>query len=223
MAIRGTDIIAVVRQRSAHCSLVDAKASAADQPFSPSPSSSLKAASSANYKVLVPAQGEGIDFDIRHLSVNPTGKLLACVGDSRSLSSSCHGQDTPSMWTDKSSAVPFRSSILSLCALGCHCSKADWHPWAKAAPRFCSHRRCLLREYDVAKDTEEPQQTASFLPLNSTTYSYRSGLAQQHLASALLAVQAARGFGLTADDDDATTAVSFSLCVSDTPVPRSTP
>ncbi|SPO19996.1 uncharacterized protein UTRI_00387_B [Ustilago trichophora] len=237
MAVRGTDLIAIVDNEVRITSLVDAKASAANQPSSPSPSSSVKAHSSAPYRVLVPGQGSDIDFDIRHLSINPTGKLLACVGDSQ-ITLIVMPRSGYTKHVDREivcrtvPVAPYYHSAHSDAAV----SKVDWHPWGESGTSLLVLTEDgLLREYDVAKDTEEPQQTASFLPLQTVAASQRSrsrsatpGFASSPVASrssdnvGAFAVQASRGFGLSADDDDATTAVSFSLCVSDAPFPRST-
>ncbi|KAJ1030336.1 hypothetical protein NDA16_001246 [Ustilago loliicola] len=121
-------------------------------------------------------------------------------------------------------------------------SKVDWHPWGEnGTSLLVLTDDGLLREYDVAKDTEEPQQVASFLPLGtvaapqrsrsrSATPSYASrNHASSPMASrsstnyAASASRTSRGFGLSAEDDDATTAVSFTLCVSESSLSRSTP
>ncbi|CBQ67735.1 conserved hypothetical protein [Sporisorium reilianum SRZ2] len=228
MTVRGTDLIAVVDNQVRIASLVDAKVSAANQPLSPSPSSSFKAASPASYKVLVPAQGSKIEFDIRHLSINPTGKLLACVGDSQVtlivLPRSGYTKHVDREIVCRTVPVaPYYHSAHSDSAV----AKVDWHPWGEnGTSLLVLTEDGLLREYDVAKDTEEPQQTASFLPLQSTSTTQRSrsrsatpSLYSRNADSSL----APRSFGVSADDDDATTAVSFSLCVTNTPQPRSTP
>ena len=235
MAVRGTDLIVIVDNEIRIASLVDAKASAANQPLSPSPSSSIKAHLSASYKVLVPGQGSDINFDIRHLSINPTGKLLACVGDSQ-IALIVMPRSGYTKHVDRDivcrtvSVAPYYHSAHSDAAI----AKVDWHPWGESGTSLLVLTEDgLLREYDVAKDTEEPQQTASFLPLATATASHRSrsrsatpGFASSPVASKhnahTSAIQASRGFGLSADDDDAATAVSFSLCVSDAPLPRAT-
>lgn len=228
MTVRGTDLIAVVDKQVRIASLVDAKASAASHPLSPSPSSSFKPASSASYKVLVPSQGDTIEFDIRHLSINPTGKLLACVGDSQItlivLPRSGYTKHVDREIVCRTVPIaPYYHSAHSDAAV----SKVDWHPWGEnGTSLLVLTEDGLLREYDVAKDTEEPQQTASFLPLHhaAATQRSRSRSATPSLSSRNPDSSVApRSFCVSADDDDATTAVSFSLCVTNAPQPRSTP
>ncbi|TKY90562.1 hypothetical protein EX895_000560 [Sporisorium graminicola] len=230
MAVRGTDLIVVVDNQVRVASLVDAKVLAANHPLSPSPSSSFKSTSPASYKVLVPAQHDTIDFDIRYLSINPTGKLLACVGDSQItllvLPRSGYTKHVDREIVCRTIPVaPYYHSSHSDAAV----SKVDWHPWGESGTSLLVLTEDgLLREYDVARDTEEPQQTASFLPLHnvSATHHSRSRSATPSLSSrnhdSSLAGQT-RTFGVSAADDDATTAVSFSLCVTNNPQLRSTP
>lgn len=243
MTVRGTDLIAVVDNEIRIASLVDAKASASSQPLSPSPSSSFKSNLSASYKVLMAAQGDAIDFDIRYLSINPTGKLLACVGDSQ-ITLIVMPRSGYTKHVDREIAcrtvpvAPYYHSAHSNAAV----AKVDWHPWGEnGTSLLVLTDDGLLREYDVAKDTEEPQQVASFLPLNTVAASQRSrsrsatpSLTSRDQASSPIANRSAshhaasvshtsRVFGLSAEDDDATTAVSFTLCVNESPLSRSTP
>ncbi|SNX81648.1 uncharacterized protein MEPE_00353 [Melanopsichium pennsylvanicum] len=227
MAIRGTDLIVVVHNEVRIASLVDAKASASNQPLSPSPSSCFKTHSSASYKVLVPAQDAAIDFDIRHLSINPTGKLLACVGESQItlmvMPRSGYSKHVDRQIVCRTVPVgPYYHSIHSDVAV----SKVDWHPWSEAGTSLLVLTEDgLLREYDVAKDTQEPQQMASFLPLAAATASHRSrsrSTTPGFDTVKTCITQTFRGFGVSAEDDDATTAVSFSLCVTDASLPRAT-
>ncbi|SPC65387.1 uncharacterized protein UHOD_00514 [Ustilago sp. UG-2017b] len=243
MMVRGTDLIAVVDNEIRIASLVDAKASAANQPLSPSASSSFKTYSTSSYKTLVAAQGPLVDFDIRHLSINPTGKLLACVGDSQ-IALIVMPRSGYTKHVDREIAcrtvptAPYYHSAHSNAAV----SKVDWHPWGEnGTSLLVLTDDGLLREYDVAKDTEEPQQIASFLPVDTGAASQRSrsrsatpAYTSRNNASspiagrsstnnAASAAHTSRGFGLSAEDDDATTAVSFSLCVSETPLSRSNP
>lgn len=223
ITIRGTDLIVVVDNEVRIASLVDAKASAANQPISPSPSTSSKSA--LTYKVLAPAPDTLIDLDIRHLSINPTGKLLACVGDSQ-ITLIVMPRSGYTKHVDREivcrtvPVAPYYHSAHSNAAI----SKVDWHPWGEnGTSLLVLTEDGILREYDVAKDTEEPQQTASFLPISIITASQRSRSRSTTPCFNDPTFQSARGgFGLSADDDDATTAVSFSLCVTDTPFPRST-
>ncbi|GAC95565.1 nuclear pore complex protein [Pseudozyma hubeiensis SY62] len=233
MTIRGTDLIAIVDNEVRIASLVDAKASASNQPILPSSSSSTRLGSHFAYKVLVPPQGTSIDFDIRNLSINPTGKLLACVGDSQ-ITLLVLPRTGYTKHVDREiacrtvSVAPYYHSAHSNSAV----VKVDWHPWGEnGTSLLVLTDDGLFREYDVAKDTEEPQQTASFLPRQSSSAGHRSrsrsatpGLAPHTRSSSFAANTtgpSVRGFGLSADDDDATTAVSFSLCVTNTPSPRS--
>lgn len=242
MAVRGSDLITVVDNEIRIASLVDAKASASDPPLSPIPTSSFKTHSAASYKVLVPGQSPAIDFDIRHLSVNPTGKLLACVGSSQ-ITLIVMPRSGYTKHVDREivcrmvPVAPYYHSAHSVAAI----SKADWHPWGEnGTSLLVLTEDGLLREYDVAKDTDEPQQTASFLPVTTVSALQRSrsrsatpaSASRQHASSPIAvrssvdpntsSFQPTRGTGLSADDDAATTAVSFSLCVLDTPLPHAT-
>ncbi|KAJ9476840.1 Nuclear pore complex protein [Pseudozyma hubeiensis] len=233
VTIRGTDLITIVDNEVRIASLVDAKACASNQPILSSSSSSTRPGSHFAYKVLVPPQGTSTDFDIRHLSINPTGKLLACVGDSQ-ITLLVLPRTGYTKHVDREivcrtvSVAPYHHSAHSDSAV----VKVDWHPWGEnGTSLLVLTDDGLLREYDVAKDTEEPQQTASFLPIQSSSAVNRSrsrsatpGLAAHARSSSLAGNTtgpSVRGFGLSAEDDDATTAVTFSLCVTNTPSPRS--
>lgn len=229
MSVRGTDLIAVVDNEVRIASLVDVKASASNQSIVPSCSSSTKLPSSCSYKVLVPGQGIKIGFDIRSLSINPTGKLLACVGDSQItlmvLPRSGYMKHVDREIVCRTVPIaPYYHSAHSETSV----AKVDWHPWGEnGTSLLVLTEDGLLREYDVAKDTAEPQQTASFVPVQarSVIQRSRSRSATPGLAShpdAFSAGHGIRSFGLSAEDDDATTAVSFTLCVANTPSPRST-
>lgn len=237
MVVRGTDLIVAVDNEVRIASLVDAKASAATPAALASRSSSFGAMSSTSYKVLVPAQGPAIDFEIQHLSLNPTGKLLACVGASQ-ITLLVMPRSGYTKHVDRTVAcravpiAPYYHSAHSDAAV----AKVDWHPWGESGTSLLVLTDDgLLREYDVAKDTEEPQQTASFLPIQPTPNAQRSrsrsatpNLATHNRSSSPIASRsssnfgASGGFGLSAEDDDATTAVSFALCVNEASLARST-
>lgn len=114
-----------------------------------------------------------VTFDIKHMVVNPTGKLLAAVGVrqvavvvlprlgiTKTTSSRI---ECSSMQIGEYYHVPGSSRI----------TKVDWHPWGEGgASLLVLTGDGQLREYDVAKDPSEPQQTVELLapPQNKLKY-----------------------------------------------------
>ncbi|KAN0063116.1 hypothetical protein ACQY0O_004279 [Thecaphora frezii] len=163
MAVRNTDLVLVVDNTIRIASLLDAKASLSARPMSPSPSSSSPHLA---YKTLDPTDPSHLRFDIRHILVNPTGKLLAVVGEHTVsilvMPRSGYTKQVGAHISSRSVPVgPYYHSVHSFSRI----AKVQWHPWGEAGTSLLVLTDDgLLREYDVARDTEEPQQTASFLP-----------------------------------------------------------
>ncbi|PWZ02689.1 hypothetical protein BCV70DRAFT_196935 [Testicularia cyperi] len=249
MTTRGTDIVVVVNNEIRMASLVDAKASVSTTPLSPSPSSSALPPNPAlSYKTLVSSsEPSHLGFEVQHLSVNPTGKLLACVGEDQIaivvLPRSGYTKHVERTITCRTAAIgAYYHSAHAATGI----VKVTWHPWGDAGTSLLVLTDdAVLREYDIAKDTEEPQQTLSFVPTTSaapptsaasqrarsrsatpTAASLMAGSSPMPTrirggfgspAPARLSSPSSYAGGLTAEDDDATTAVSFSLCISQAP------
>ncbi|EPQ28790.1 uncharacterized protein PFL1_03593 [Pseudozyma flocculosa PF-1] len=245
MAVRNTDLILAANGEVRIASLLDAKASVKHQPMSPSPSTS---SSGLSYKVLEPTDPAHIDWEIRHLLVNPTGKLLAVVGEYTVtllvLPRSGYSKQVGGEIASRSVPVaPYYHSVHGLNRI----AKVQWHPWGEAGTSLLVLTDDgLLREYDVSRDTEEPQQVVSLLPRTHTSgashlhsrsrsatptaaslaasiYSSPVPFRKGQEASAASPSRSRAGtpgihssFGLTADDDDSRIAVSFTLCITQT-------
>ncbi|PWN47778.1 hypothetical protein IE53DRAFT_381867 [Violaceomyces palustris] len=160
LAIRNTDLLLCqpATNQIRIASLIDAKASAS--------ASSSSSSHQTYYKVLTPSQPSHLDFKVRHISVNPTGKLLAIVGDQRLsilvLPRSGYSKHVGSDIQVRSAPVgPYYHSDHATSAI----AKVQWHPWGEGGTSLLVLTQDgTLREYDVARDTEEPQQSVSFLP-----------------------------------------------------------
>ncbi|KAH7343719.1 hypothetical protein B0J17DRAFT_643651 [Rhizoctonia solani] len=114
-----------------------------------------------------------VTFEIKHMVVNPTGKLLAVVGGrqvavvvlprpgiTKTLSTRI---ECSSIQIGEYYHVPGSSKI----------TKVDWHSWGEGgASLLVLTSDGLLREYDVSKDPSEPQQTVELLapPQNKLKY-----------------------------------------------------
>ncbi|CAE6428052.1 unnamed protein product [Rhizoctonia solani] len=114
-----------------------------------------------------------VTFEIKNMVVNPTGKLLAVVGArqvavvvlprpgiTKTLSTRI---ECSSIQIGEYYHVPGSSKI----------TKVDWHPWGEGgASLLILTSDGQLREYDVSKDPNEPQQTVELLapPQNKLRY-----------------------------------------------------
>ncbi|CAE6426563.1 unnamed protein product [Rhizoctonia solani] len=114
-----------------------------------------------------------VTFEIKHMVVNPTGKLLAVVGGrqvavivlprpgiTKTLSTRI---ECSSIQIGEYYHVPGSSKV----------TKVDWHSWGEGGTSLLVLTSDgLLREYDVSKDPSEPQQTVELLapPQNKLKY-----------------------------------------------------
>ncbi|KIK96958.1 hypothetical protein PAXRUDRAFT_137283 [Paxillus rubicundulus Ve08.2h10] len=158
MALKDTDLIVAVGTEIRITSLGDTK---------------LGRSTRKSYKVL---HAPNVDFEIRQLALNPSGKLLAVTGAyqvavvvlpragySKLVSSSidCRAVQVGQFYHGTTSSAPI--------------AKVEWHPWGEAGSTLMVMTvDGKLREYDISVDSEEPQQVLSFIPEKKS----RSYLAQ---------------------------------------------
>ncbi|GAB1519998.1 hypothetical protein RhiTH_003071 [Rhizoctonia solani] len=114
-----------------------------------------------------------VTFEIKHMVVNPTGKLLAAVGRrqvavvvlprpgvTKTMSTRI---ECSSIQIGEYYHVPGSSKI----------TKVDWHPWGEGgASLLVLTSDGQLREYDVSKDPNEPQQTVELLAPSQSKLKY---------------------------------------------------
>ncbi|QRW16097.1 nuclear pore complex protein [Rhizoctonia solani] len=114
-----------------------------------------------------------VTFEIKHIVVNPTGKLLAVVGRrqvavivlprpgvTKTMSTRI---ECSSIQIGEYYHVPGSSKI----------TKVDWHPWGEGgASLLVLTSDGQLREYDVSKDPNEPQQTVELLARSQSKLRY---------------------------------------------------
>ncbi|KAF8709136.1 Nuclear pore component, partial [Rhizoctonia solani] len=114
-----------------------------------------------------------VTFEIKHMVVNPTGKLLAVVGRrqvavvvlprpgvTKTMSTRI---ECSSIQIGEYYHVPGSSKI----------TKVDWHPWGEGgASLLVLTSDGQLREYDVSKDPNEPQQTVELLVPSQSKLKY---------------------------------------------------
>ncbi|KAF8631152.1 hypothetical protein AX15_002498 [Amanita polypyramis BW_CC] len=112
-----------------------------------------------------------VQFDIHHIALNPSGKLLAVAGGyqvavivlprstfTRLVSDTidCKSVQIGQYYHASDASVPI--------------AKVDWHPWGEAGSTLLVVTiDGKLREYDISIDTEEPQQILSFMPEKKST------------------------------------------------------
>lgn len=124
-----------------------------------------------------------------------------------------------------SSHIPVKAHKIGTFYHNSHTPKAEhivstqWHPWSKRSTSLL----VLLRngtffEYDVARDTSEPQQTLNLLPRSARVASPRFGLGSR--SRSIRFGQSSSNNGLDDDDDDddeeeEASAVSFTLGIGD--------
>ncbi|CEL59627.1 Nucleoporin nup82 OS=Schizosaccharomyces pombe (strain 972 / ATCC 24843) GN=nup82 PE=3 SV=1 [Rhizoctonia solani AG-1 IB] len=114
-----------------------------------------------------------ITFEIKHMVVNPTGKLLAAVG-SRQVAVIV----LPRPGVTKTTSTRIECSSIQIGEYyhvpgSSRITKVDWHPWGEGgASLLVLTSDGQLREYDVSKDPNEPQQTVELLspPQNKLKY-----------------------------------------------------
>ncbi|KAF8165176.1 hypothetical protein B0H34DRAFT_648691 [Crassisporium funariophilum] len=107
-----------------------------------------------------------LQFEIHHISLNPSGKLLAVAGAFQVavivLPRAGYSRLVPELIDCKSIQVgQFYHAASSSAAI----AKIDWHPWGEAGSTLLVMTvDGKLREYDISVDTEEPQQVLTFVP-----------------------------------------------------------
>ncbi|KAI0053097.1 hypothetical protein FA95DRAFT_1552989 [Auriscalpium vulgare] len=115
------------------------------------------------YKVL---HTPNIQFEIQHMALNPSGKLLVVAGAHQvavvvlprpgfmrlvPATIDCKSIQVGQFFHASTTAVPV--------------AKVDWHPWGEAGSTLMVMTiDGKLREYDISVDTEEPLQVVSFVP-----------------------------------------------------------
>ncbi|CAE6397697.1 unnamed protein product [Rhizoctonia solani] len=121
------------------------------------------------YKIL---STPNVTFEIKHMVVNPTGKLLAVVG-SRQVAVIV----LPRPGIAKTTSTRIECSSIQMGEYyhvpgSSRITKVDWHPWGEGGTSLLVLTSDgQLREYDVSKDPNEPQQTVELLsPQNKLKY-----------------------------------------------------
>nr|GAT54001.1 predicted protein [Mycena chlorophos] len=107
-----------------------------------------------------------LQFDIRQIALNPSGKLLAVAGDCQVgvvvLPRSGYARLLP----DKIDCKSLQIGQFYHAAKGsARIAKIQWHPWGEAGSTLMVMTEDgKLREYDISVDAEEPQQVLWFVP-----------------------------------------------------------
>ncbi|KAJ3778424.1 hypothetical protein FB446DRAFT_714174 [Lentinula raphanica] len=148
MVLRDTDLILASGRELRITSLAESK---------------VRQSHTKSYKIL---HTPNIQFKIDQLALNSNGKLLAVAGAFQVAvvvlpragyfrlvpeTIDCKSIQIGQFYHGSDSAVPI--------------AKIDWHPWGEAGSTLMVMTLDgKLREYDISVDTEEPQQTLSFVP-----------------------------------------------------------
>ncbi|KAG9099424.1 hypothetical protein FRC06_005294 [Ceratobasidium sp. 370] len=147
MCVRGPDLFLAVGQQIRMLPLKDVKESESNE--------------DVPYKVL---STPNVTFEIKHMVVNTTGKLLAVIG-ARQIAVVI----LPRPGVAKTSSTRLECSSIQIGEYyhipgSSRITKVDWHPWGEGgASLLVLTSDGQLREYDVAKDPGEPQQTVDLL------------------------------------------------------------
>lgn len=176
LATRGTDLIAVVQNELRITSMSHLKRTVEHD-----------GTSEGVYKTLV---GEHLDFPIQAIYVNPTGKLLAVVGTHSLVLVILPRRG---YMHQVGSTLPVKTVRIGAYYHAPHANapiaQCRWHPCgADGASLVVLTDDAIVREYDVSRDVDEPQQTIAALPRRTRASSVFS-----------------------AEDDDNSLAVSFSF------------
>ncbi|PKI85212.1 hypothetical protein MVES1_001181 [Malassezia vespertilionis] len=178
LAMRGTDLIAVVQNEVRITSLAQAKRALSDE-----------RGEALAYKVLTDPL---LDFTICQVLVNPTGKLLAVVGKYSIVLFAL-----PRRGYMKQVGARVRTKAVRIGAYyhdshGCGpIAQCAWHLLGReGASLVVLTEDAILREYDVGRDADEPQQTIACLPSASALHTRAM---------------------FSADDDDGACAVAFAF------------
>ncbi|WFD41797.1 hypothetical protein MPSI1_000433 [Malassezia psittaci] len=155
LAVRGMELIVVVQNEIRFTSLAQAKRALS--------SGDDYEANALLYKVLT---SEVLTFEIKGIMVNPTGKLLLVHGSSEVVilllpRRSC----LQSVGTD-CGVKGMRVGSFFHAPKGCSpIAQCGWHPRGQdGASLIVLTADALLREYNVLRDLEEPQQTLECIP-----------------------------------------------------------
>lgn len=142
-----------------------------------------------------------LDFSITQIIVNPTGKLLAVVGENvlamLILPRRGYLKQVGRVYAVKAMRIgsyyhaPHGTAQLAQCA---------WHPFGRdGASLVALTEDGLVREYDVLRDIDEPQQTTVGLPDASTSRSATAFSAEDHDAGLAVAFSLLDGGSAEAD------------------------
>lgn len=177
LAVRGTELIVVVQNEVRLTSLAHAKRAL----------SGADAAPPLPFKVLA---SDTLDFPITGLAVNPTGKLLAIYGSHEVVMAILPRRGYLQQVGAACAVKALRVGAYYHAPHGCApIAQVAWHPLGRdGASLLVLTDDALLREYDVLRDLDEPQQTIACVP----------DAGKAHAA-------------LSAEDEDASCAVAFAL------------
>lgn len=193
LAMRGTDWLLVVQNELRMTSMAHAKRAIEED----ATKSDRDRTALLSYKVLT---SELLDFPIQSIHVNPTGKLLAVVGIyslvivilprrgyMKQVGVKC---PVNAIRVGSYFHAPHGSSPIAQCR---------WHPYGlDGASLVVLTEDAMVREYNVVKDIDEPQQTMAVLGQATTLKSTSSS-------------SSSSAFLLSAEDEDEKTAVSLSF------------
>ncbi|KAF8528785.1 hypothetical protein BU17DRAFT_73080 [Hysterangium stoloniferum] len=140
--------------------------------ITPLPDAKTTSRNQRTYKTL---HTPNIEFPIRQMCVNRSGKLLAVAGNCQvaviSLPRTGYLKLVPSKVECRAVQVgQYQHATKSAVPI----SKIEWHPWGKSA--------CTLM-YDISMDPEDPQQTLSFMPERSRASTIRGDTSSREVVS----------------------------------------
>ncbi|GHJ88352.1 hypothetical protein NliqN6_4754 [Naganishia liquefaciens] len=199
MACRGADLIVAVGQELRITDLVECKEVAGRLIRGGS-----VAPEQLHYKNL---RHPALDFQIQQLCVNPTGKLIAIAGTHLVVVLRLpKARQHKSMNQDLDCEGGLVGANLYH-AEGSKIAKIDWHSWGEDGKSLLILTEdAVLREFDVQRDCDEPQQELSFLTDKPPT---RPPRPSHKGKSATGSSKRRRAFGTP--DEEAETAVSFAV------------
>ncbi|KAF8317032.1 uncharacterized protein EI90DRAFT_3134078 [Cantharellus anzutake] len=151
MCFRGSDIILAVGKELRIAPLIDYRGS------------SSSSTAERPYKTL---HTPNIQFDIQQIALCPGGKMIAVAGAHQIA---VVVLPRPSYYKLVNSRVDAKSIQIGqfhhAISGSSQIAKVDWHPWHDGGSSLLVLTADgVLREYDVSRDAEEPQQTLSFVP-----------------------------------------------------------
>ncbi|EIW82422.1 hypothetical protein CONPUDRAFT_123331 [Coniophora puteana RWD-64-598 SS2] len=115
-----------------------------------------------SYKVL---RTPNIQFNVRQLAVNASGKLLAVAGEYELAVVVLPRAGYPSHSQPSIDCKSIQVGQLYHQTNSAPITKVEWHPWGEAGSTLMVLTLDgKLREYDISLDPDEPQQTLSFAP-----------------------------------------------------------